>query len=147
MSFSALLEAIWPYATMVTSAFLSATLLPFASEAVLLAQLKGGYGSTLGLLAAATVGNVGGSTLNWWMGRLLLRFQDRSWFPFKPDTIARAAERFKRFGTWVLLLSWVPVIGDPLTLVAGVLRVPLALFLVLVTIGKAARYAVIVALS
>ena len=147
MSPSALIEAIWPYGTMFASAFLSATVLPFASEAVLLAQLKGGYGSTVGLLATATVGNVGGSTLNWWMGRLLLRFQNRSWFPFKPDDIARASERFQRYGTWVLLFAWLPVIGDPLTLVAGVLRVPLVVFLVLVTIGKAARYVVIAAVS
>ncbi len=129
------------------SAFLSATLLPFASEVVLAGQIKAGYGSIAGLLVAATVGNVGGSTLNWWMGRVLLRYQDRSWFPFKPDDIARATERFRTFGTWVLLLSWVPVVGDPLTLVAGVLRVPLARFLVLVTIGKAGRYAVVALLS
>lgn len=147
MSLGTLVEMIWPYGTMFASAFLSATLLPFVSEAVLLAQIKGGYGSTYGLLAAATIGNVSGSTLNWWMGRLLLRFQDRGWFPFKPDDIARAADRFQRFGSWVLLLAWLPVIGDPLTLVAGVLRVPLALFLVLVTIGKAARYAVVAAIA
>jgi membrane protein YqaA with SNARE-associated domain len=143
MNYGAVFDALWPYATMFVSAFVSATLLPFASEAVLLAQLKSGYGSALGLLAAATVGNVGGSTVNWWMGRLLLRFQDRGWFPFKPADIARASERFQRFGTGVLLLSWVPIIGDPLTLVAGVLRVPLAVFLVLVTVGKLGRYLVV----
>jgi membrane protein YqaA with SNARE-associated domain len=147
VSVGLLIENAWPYVTMLTSAFLSATLLPFASEAALMGQIKGGYGSVFGLLAAATIGNVGGSTLNWWMGSMLLRFQNRPWFPFKADDIARASERFRRFGTWVLLLSWVPIIGDPLTLVAGVLRVPLSVFLALVTIGKACRYAVVASLS
>ena len=140
---SALLDAVWPYATMFVSAFASATVLPFASEVVLLAQLKAGLGSTAGLLAVATAGNVGGSTVNWWMGGLLRRFEGRRWFPFKPGVIASATERFQRHGAWVLLLSWVPVIGDPLTLVAGVLRVPLMTFLILVTIGRAARYGVV----
>lgn len=143
MSAGTLIDAVWPYAAMFVSAFVSATLLPFASEAVLVGELRSGLGSTAGLVTIATIGNVGGSTLNWWMGRAVHRFKGRRWFPFKADDIARATERFSRYGPWLLLLSWVPVIGDPLTLVAGILRVPLGVFLVLVTIGKAARYIVI----
>lgn len=138
-----LIDVAWPYAVMCASAFVSATLLPFASEAVLAAQIKGGLGSVVGLVTAATIGNVGGSTLNWWMGRVLRQFEGRRWFPFKPASIVAATERFQRYGVWVLLLAWLPVIGDPLTLVAGVLRVPLVPFLVFVTLGKAARYVVI----
>jgi membrane protein YqaA with SNARE-associated domain len=143
VSVGALIDAVWPYAVMFVSAFVSATLLPFASEAVLVAELRGGLGSTAGLVTIATIGNVAGSTLNWWMGRAVHRFTGRRWFPFKANAIARATERFKRFGPWLLLLSWVPVIGDPLTLVAGILRVPLGVFFTLVTIGKAGRYIVI----
>lgn len=138
-----LIDAAWPYAVMVVSAFVSATLLPLASEAVLAVELSRGHGSTVGLVSAATIGNVAGSTLNWWMGRAVHRFTGRRWFPFSADAIARATERFQRYGTWSLLLSWLPVIGDPLTLVAGILRVPFGIFLVLVTLGKAARYIVI----
>ena len=138
-----MIDAVWPYVAMFVSAFVSATLLPFASETVLVAELRNGLGSTAALVTTATVGNVAGSTVNWWMGCSLQRFEGRRWFPFKPGDIQRATERFRGRGAWILLLSWLPVIGDPLTLVAGVLRVPLATFVTLVTIGKAARYIVI----
>lgn len=140
---SALLDAAWPYLAMFASAFISATLLPFASEAVLVAGLKSGIASASGLLVAATAGNVGGSLLNWWMGLGIRHFEGRRWFPFKAEDIARAGDRFNRYGVWVLLLSWLPVVGDPLTLVAGVMRVPLWIFMLLVTVGKAARYLVV----
>lgn len=144
MSASGLLEGIaaagWPYLIMLVSAFGAATLLPVPSEVVLAAQIKAGSASVSGLVAAATVGNVGGALLNWWIGRSLRRYEGRSWFPFAPETIARASSLFQRWGLWTLLFSWLPVIGDPLTLVAGVLRVRLAAFIPLVAIGKAARY-------
>lgn len=143
MSVSGLIDAAWPYAFMFVSAFLSATLLPLASEAVLYAELRSGLGSATGLVATATAGNVVGSTINWGLGRALHRFEGCRWFPFKSGDIERATARFRRYGPWALLLSWLPVIGDPLTLVAGILRVPFATFLVLVTIGKAARYIVV----
>jgi membrane protein YqaA with SNARE-associated domain len=138
-----MLDAIWPYLTMAGAAFLAATLLPFASEAVLAASIVGGLAPKWPLVVAATIGNTAGAVVNWWIGRELLRFQDRRWFPFKPETIAAASDRFRRWGTSSLLLSWVPIIGDPLTLVAGILRTPFAIFLPLVAIGKAARYVVV----
>jgi membrane protein YqaA with SNARE-associated domain len=140
---AAVIEALWPYLLLASLSFAGATLLPVQSELALLAQLKLGLGAPWLLVLAATIGNVGGSLLNWWIGGELLRFQDRAWFPFKPAQIEDAATRFRRFGVWSLLLSWLPVIGDPLTVVAGVLRVPLGVFLPLVTIGKAGRYAVV----
>lgn len=143
----ALIDWLWPYVLLAGAAFLAATLLPFSSEIALVAQIKAGLGSTTGLVMAATIGNVAGSTFNWWLGGALRRFEGRRWFPFKSDDIARATARFNRYGVWVLLLAWVPVIGDPLTLVAGVLRVPLGVFLTLVTLGKVARYAAIAALT
>lgn len=126
------------------SAFLSATLLPGSSEAVLLGLLASGTGQPALLVAVASLGNVAGATVNWGMGRYILLFRGRAWFPIKDATNTRAQAWFARYGIWSLLLSWVPVIGDPLTLVAGVMQVPLGRFVVLVAIGKVLRYALIV---
>lgn len=136
-------DAVWPYLTMAGAAFLAATLLPFASEAVLVGQILGGTGAKWLLVLAAALGNTAGAVFNWLIGREILRFKDRRWFPFSEAAIARASNRFRRWGAPVLLLSWVPIIGDPLTLVAGILKMPFWVFLPLVAIGKAARYVVI----
>lgn len=136
--------AISAYALLFVSAFLSATLLPGSSEAVLLGLLSAAQGSALALIAVASIGNLAGALVNWVLGRSVMLFQDKPWFPLKDATNARAQAWFARYGIWSLLLSWVPVIGDPLTLIAGVMRVRLATFVVLVGIGKVARYAAIV---
>jgi membrane protein YqaA with SNARE-associated domain len=125
------------------SALLSATLLPGSSEAALAALLALGRSDPALLVAVATAGNVLGSAVNWAMGRFFAHFSDRRWFPVNAAALARASAWYGRFGVWSLLFAWLPVIGDPLTLAAGVLRVGLWRFLVLVTIGKAARYAFI----
>ena len=122
------------------SAFLSATLLPGSSEAALLALLALGKSDAPMLIAVATIGNVLGSVVNWLLGRFLAHFSDRRWFPIDEKSYERAAAWYGRFGVWSLLLSWVPFIGDPLTVVAGMLRVRLGWFVLLVTLGKAARY-------
>ncbi|MDT8428923.1 MAG: YqaA family protein [Pseudomonadales bacterium] len=126
-----------------SSAFLAATILPLSSEILLLALLQQGYPALLLLLVAGT-GNVLGSCLNWWLGTCLARFQQQRWFYFSPGQISRAQERFQRFGSWTLLFAWVPVIGDPLTLIAGVMRLPFLPFLILTASGKFARYAVLI---
>lgn len=137
--------ALSSYGLLLLSAFLSATLLPGASEAVLLGLLAAGQGSAWALIAVASVGNIAGAVVNWALGRSVLLLQDRPWFPLKDATNARAQAWFARYGLWSLLLSWVPVIGDPLTLIAGVMKVRFVPFLLLVSIGKVARYAGIVA--
>ena len=126
------------------SAFLSATLLPGSSEAVLLGLLASGTGQPALLVTVASLGNIAGATVNWSMGRYFLLFKDRSWFPIKDATNARAQAWFARYGIWSLLLSWVPIIGDPLTLVAGIMRVSIGQFLIFVGVGKVLRYALIV---
>lgn len=136
-----MLEASWPYLVMLASAFGAATLLPLSSEVVLVAELKAGVGNPLALVTAATIGNVGGSTFNWWLGCNVHRFAGRKWFPFSANQMATASKRFRRWGIWSLLLAWLPVIGDPLTFAAGLLRVPILPFLIFVTLGKAGRYA------
>ncbi|MEM6615256.1 MAG: YqaA family protein [Pseudomonadota bacterium] len=121
-------------------AFLAATVLPFSSEVMLASAVRAGEIPVWLLVTVAAVGNILGAVVNWVLGRFLLRFRERRWFPFSPDQLEKASDRFRRFGVWSLLLSWVPIIGDPLTFAAGVLNVRFALFLVLVAIGKTARY-------
>jgi membrane protein YqaA with SNARE-associated domain len=125
------------------SAFLSATLLPGSSEVVLVGLLSSSIGQPMLLIIVASLGNIAGAVVNWAMGRYFLHFRDRSWFPLKDATNTKAQAWFGRYGTWSLLFSWVPVIGDPLTLIAGIMKVPLGRFLLLVTIGKVLRYSLI----
>lgn len=129
------------------AAFLAATLFPFQSEAVLVGLLLGGRVDAWVLVAVASLGNTLGSVVNWWLGGQLHRFRDRRWFPASPAALARAEGWYRRFGRWSLLLSWAPVIGDPLTLVAGVLREPLPAFLLLVGLAKTGRYLTLAALT
>ena len=127
------------YVGLFATALLAATLVPAQSEALLVALLMADHPAWL-LVLVATAGNVLGSTVNWWLGRGIERFRDRRWFPVGPAALARAQRWYARVGKWSLLLSWVPVVGDPLTLVAGVMREPLAPFLLLVTLAKLGRY-------
>lgn len=128
------------YTGLFASALLAATILPMQSEAVLVSLLIEDTHPVATLLSVATIGNVLGSAINWLIGRFLLRFKDRRWFPATDRQIARAEGWYRRYGRWSLLASWVPVIGDPLTIVAGVLREPLATFLLFVIIAKGGRY-------
>ncbi len=128
------------YFAVFLSGFLSATLLPGSSEVVLIAMLSEGAGAPEILVMAATVGNVLGSLVNWLFGKYLIGFMGRWWFPVSEKSYEKAKNWFEQYGTWSLLLAWMPVIGDPITLLAGALRIRLRTFLILVTIGKFARY-------
>jgi membrane protein YqaA with SNARE-associated domain len=110
---------------------------------VLFALLASGH-SPMALLVVASIGNILGSCVNWLLGRHVARFVDRSWFPVSAEQMAKAELWFRKYGLWSLLLSWVPLIGDPLTLVAGVLRVPFVFFLAIVASAKIARYIAII---
>lgn len=131
--------------TLFLSALVAATLLPAQSELVLGALIMAGAHPLWVLLLVATTGNVLGSCVNWAMGRFLMRFSDHPRFPFRPDQIDRAQGWYACYGWWSLFFAWAPVVGDPLTLAAGVMREPFWRFLLVVTLGKFARYAVLVA--
>lgn len=138
------------YLGVFVSAFLAATLIPLSSEVVLAALTAASSGDLVALWALwalATLGNTLGALVNWALGRWLRHFQGRRWFPFAAARMQRAQRWFGRWGAWTLLLAWLPIIGDPLTFVAGLLRLRLDLFLVLVALGKGARYAIVVLLS
>lgn len=134
------------YFTLFATAFLAATILPFYSEVVLFALLRAG-GDPLILVIVATAGNTLGAVVNWFMGRYLLKFKDKRWFYFKESQIERAQAWYNRYGFWSLLLAWLPIGGDALTFIAGIMRVRLSIFLVLVGAGKAGRYISIVYLN
>lgn len=125
------------------AAFAAATLIPAQSEALLVALILSASHPIWLLLTIATLGNVLGSAVNWAMGRFLIRFADRRWFPFSQAQMDKATGWYDRWGHWSLLASWVPVIGDPLTLVAGVLREPFWRFALIVTLAKGGRYLVL----
>ena len=128
------------YLAVFLSAFLAATLLPAQSEAVLSFYILSAPQTVFALILVATVGNVLGSVLNWVLGLYATKFQNRKWFPATPSQIKRAEKFYHKYGRYSLLLSWVPFIGDPITVIAGVLREPVLSFLILVTIAKSARY-------
>ncbi|WP_214000921.1 YqaA family protein [Arsukibacterium sp.] len=130
---------LFGYFSLFATGFIAATLLPASSELLLLALQQQGY-AVFGLWLAATSGNTLGSCVNWYLGKQLLRYQHKRWFPVSPAQLAKAELHFNRYGSWSLLLAWLPIVGDPLTLVAGTLRVRFGLFLLLVTLGKGARY-------
>jgi membrane protein YqaA with SNARE-associated domain len=127
------------------SAFLAATLVPAYSEIMFAGLVAAGY-DPLTLWAWASTGNTLGSAVNWALGRYLLHFQDRRWFPFKRENLEMSQRWFRKFGVWSLLLAWMPVGGDALTFVAGIMRIHFGLFLLLTFIGKATRYAILLGL-
>ncbi|MDC0998921.1 VTT domain-containing protein [Alphaproteobacteria bacterium] len=92
------------------------------------------------LLIAASLGNILGSIINWILGRFFSSLRSKSWFPLSERAFILASNWFKKFGIWSLIFSWVPFVGDPLTFLAGVLRVSFFKFIVLVSIGKIVRY-------
>ena len=124
------------------AAFLAATILPLSSEIVLTFLLLSGLDPIL-LILLATAGNVLGSVVNYGIGFWGSVFVTNKVLRISEAQFEKSEQRFRKFGTWSLLFAWVPMIGDPLTLIAGVLRVNIVWFLVLVTLGKLGRYVVV----
>lgn len=142
-----MLAALAAHAGLFLAAFGAASLLPMQSEPLLVALLVLGEQPVWSLVLTASIGNTLGACLNWLLGRWVEHYRDRRWFPVPPSTLTRAEGWYRRWGHWSLLLSWAPLIGDPLTVVAGVLREPFWRFLLLVAIAKTARYVVLAAIT
>ena len=128
------------YLSLFAISFLAATILPFSSELTLAGLIATSNYDNLLLLIFASSGNVLGSVVNWALGFYSRNFTTKKWFPFKETQIERSSKWFSKFGKWSLLFAWVPVIGDPLTLAAGLFRVKFIEFIILVAIGKVSRY-------
>ena len=122
------------------AALAAGSILPMQSEAVLAATLLTTDFAPWLLVLTASIGNVLGSMINWALGRGVERFRDRRWFPVGPVMLERAQRWYQRYGKWSLLLSFVPIIGDPLTVIAGVMRERLWIFIALVAAAKISRY-------
>ena len=131
------------YLSLFAISFLAATILPFSSELSLATLIATSDYDNLLLLIAASFGNVLGSVVNWALGSYSRNLTTKKWFPFKETQIERSSKWFRKFGKWSLLFAWVPVLGDPLTLVAGILRVKFIDFIILVAIGKVSRYLIV----
>ena len=128
------------YFLLFLSAFGAATLLPLQSEAVLVGFLWQENYSVALLLICASVGNILGSCVNWYLGLRIEYFKDRKWFPVSEKNMLKAEKIYQKYGFWSLLLSWTPVIGDPITLIAGLFKEKFWRFLLIVSIAKTGRY-------
>ncbi len=133
------------YTSLFFIAFLSATLLPLGSEALLLYDVSQNYSLWL-LLIFATMGNTLGAMLNYWLGlKGEIYLEEKGHLSAKKMEKARGF--FDTYGGWTLLLSWVPIIGDPLTFIAGVLRYNFKWFALIVVVAKGTRYAIVIFLA
>ena len=131
------------YLSLFTISFLAATILPFSSELTLAGLIATSNYDNLILLIVASFGNTLGSVVNWVLGFYSRNLITKKWFPFKDKQIENSSRWFSKFGKWSLLFAWIPILGDPLTLVSGLLRVRFLDFVILVAIGKVSRYLVV----
>ncbi len=134
---------MWTLSALFLAAFAAATLIPAQSEAVLVGMLLAEANPVWLLLAVATTGNVLGSLVNWALGRFLQGFAHPGWFPASPEQIQRAQVWYGRRGWWTLFGSWLPIVGDPLVVAAGLMREPLWRVALVVTLAKGGRYIVL----
>ena len=129
------------YLTLFGVSFLAATLLPLGSEALLLYDISLGYDISL-LILVATIGNTLGSIVNYFLGLKGVDFLISKKYT-KEKQLKDARKIFKKYGAFSLLLSWVPIIGDPITFIAGVLKYDIKKFILIVFLAKGARYVVV----
>jgi membrane protein YqaA with SNARE-associated domain len=130
------------YIGLFTASFLAATILPLSSEIILSLLLINQFNPLL-LIAFATTGNILGSFVNYALGAMGSVVIIRKVLKTNENDYIKAKKRFEKWGLASLLFAWVPVIGDPLTIVAGALRVNFLLFFILVATGKLVRYAIL----
>ena len=122
------------------SSFLSATILPGQSEIALMSLIMIDKYSLNLLILFSCIGNILGSILNWFMGFKLEKFKNKKWFPATDLQLKKATHYYNKYGKWTLILCWVPFIGDPITIIAGLLRVPILHFILIVSFAKIIRY-------
>lgn len=138
------LLALW---SLFFTAFVAATLLPAQSELLLAGLTVKNVAPVWQLVGVAALGNTLGSATNWLLGRFCVRYRHKSWFPVKNEALEKAEAWYSTYGRWSLWLSWVPIIGDPLTLAAGLLREPFPSFILIVGAAKLTRYAIVAGMA
>ncbi len=134
------MNSLEAYSSLFISSFLSSTILPGHSEITLTTFILLEKYSSFILIFFASLGNILGSIVNWYMGLYITKFVNRNWFPFKIKNLDKASSWYLKYGKWSLFLCWIPIIGDPLTIIAGIYRVPLIIFIIIVSISKILRY-------
>ena len=137
------MDAFEVYTSLFISSFLSSTLLPGHSELTLTAFILMKKYPVINLIFFASTGNILGSLINWCMGYYLTKLKDKKWFPLNKLQLTRASKWFLKYGKWSLFFCWVPIIGDPLTIVAGIFRFPIHIFILIVSFAKTMRYLII----
>lgn len=125
------------------SAFLAATLFPAQSELLFAYLVSTHAAPSVILLCIAGTGNTLGSCVNWYLGKKIRFFKDKPWFPASSKRLEQAENLYQKYGRWSLLLSWMPIIGDPITVIAGVLNERFKIFVLLVSLAKFGRYSII----
>ena len=134
------MNSLETYSSLFISSFLSSTVLPGHSEMTLIIFILLEKYSQFLLIFFASIGNILGSIVNWFLGLYITKFINKSWFPFTKEQLDTVSLWYLKYGKWSLFFSWVPFIGDPLTIVAGMFRVPLVIFIIIVSISKILRY-------
>lgn len=135
-----MISGLAAYGGLFLTALAAGSILPVQSEAVLAGMMIMGDWPVWMLILVASLGNTGGAVINWYLGRTIEKYENRKWFPANPEQMAKAHTWYNKYGRASLLLSWVPVLGDGLTVMAGVMRERLGVFTSIVFVGKAARY-------
>ena len=134
------MNSLEAYTSLFISSLLSSTILPGHSEITLTTLFLLEKYSQFLLIFFASLGNILGSIVNWFLGLYITKFINKSWFPFSKKQLDTASSWYLKYGKWSLFLCWVPIIGDPLTIVAGMFRFPLIMFIIIVSISKVLRY-------
>ena len=134
------MNSLEAYISLFISSFLSSTILPGHSEITLTTFILLEKYSQFLLIFFASLGNILGSIVNWFLGVYITQFVNNSWFPVPKKQLDKASSWYLKYGKWSLFLCWVPIIGDPLTIVAGMFRFPLIIFIIIVSISKVLRY-------
>ena len=124
----------------------ASTLIPLGSEWLLVTLLLGGQDPLI-TVAIASLGNSLGAVTSYLIGLCGSRWLIENLLRINPQQQQRAKNWFERYGSWALLFSWLPIVGDPLCLVAGILRHRFGKFILLVGVGKTARYSLVAALT
>lgn len=119
--------------------FLAATILPFSSDALYVAVLAA-TGNPVGCLVVGTLGNWLGSVLTYWIGWIGKWEWIEKWFKVKPETMEKQKARIDKYGVWLALLAWIPIIGDVLAITLGFFKVKPFWTMVLLLIGKGLRF-------
>lgn len=122
---------------------ISASIIPAQAELVCFAFLASGKYTPWLLITAACAGTVIGTGINWVLGRYLTHFQDKKWFPVKPEYLHKAEVLFSRHGKITLLLAGVPLIGDPITIAAGAAKTRFSYFISLAAPAKCCRFLIV----